>query len=139
MVSSISSQKRTKTSQLRFHSSKVEFVRSFFVETCTWKNNFDSFLTFSTSQFNYGATIFWIFLKKLLPGNFWHFLPVWHFLALFIIFCCFRFSTSLLAVQYFLPMAIISVLYSRIAFRSWGNTFLGFPKKVHLDNFWHFL
>jgi len=31
------------------------------------------------------------------------------------------YSTSLLTVQYFLPMAIISVAYSRIAFRLWGS------------------
>ena len=50
------------------------------------------------------------------PDNFWH------FLALFIIFWLFSFfSTSLLTVQYFLPMAIISVAYSRIAFRLWGS------------------
>ena len=32
-----------------------------------------------------------------------------------------RFSTSLLIVQYFLPLAIISVAYARIAFRLWGS------------------
>ena len=31
------------------------------------------------------------------------------------------YSTSLLTVQYFLPMAIISVAYARIAFRLWGS------------------
>lgn len=31
------------------------------------------------------------------------------------------YSTSLLTVQYFLPMAIISVAYARIAFRLWGT------------------
>ena len=30
-------------------------------------------------------------------------------------------STSLLTVQYFLPMSIISVAYARIAFRLWGS------------------
>ena len=34
-----------------------------------------------------------------------------------LLFC----STSLLTVQYFLPMAIISVAYARIAFRLWGS------------------
>ena len=48
-------------------------------------------------------------------------------------------STSLLTVQYFLPRAIISVVYSRIAFRLWGNNFLGFSKKVLPGNFWRFL
>ena len=31
------------------------------------------------------------------------------------------YSTSLLTVQYFLPMSIISVAYARIAFRLWGS------------------
>ena len=35
--------------------------------------------------------------------------------------CTLFFSTSLLTVQYFLPMAIISVAYARIAFRLWGS------------------
>ena len=70
------------------------------------------------SPFDYGAAISCVFLQKCYQttfGTFCHFGTFYNFLAFSF------FSTSLLTVQYFLPMAIISVAYSRIAFRLWGS------------------
>ena len=72
-------------------------------------------MVYSRIVFRLWGNNFPVFSKKVHPDNFWHFLALFYnFLAFFV----FQHKPAQhKTIQYFLPMAIFSVAYSRITFR----------------------